>query len=818
MKANEKIYSKARGRHSETRIPREKRDIGNYDLDILERIQARVLWLSMQMIHYANSVRDNPDGVKVGGHQASSASVVSLMTALYFHALRQRDRVSIKPHASPVYHAIQFLLGNLPAEKLKEFRSFRGLQAYPSRTKDVDGVDISTGSVGLGAVAPNFAALAQEFVHDHIGSSATDRFIALVGDAELDEGNVWEALGEENLRALRRVLWIVDLNRQSLDRVIPSGKAQKIEEMFRVNGWHVLELKYGRRLEEVFARPGGQLLRRRIDLMSNDEYQSLLRLDDEVKIRERLAQNGKGPDEGLLQLLQGLPGGEMKSLLSDLGGHDLKLILEALEEADRISDRPVVLVAYTIKGWGLPIAGDPLNHSQLLTTRLMAELQQQLGIPRGKEFGGFPEGSPEARYIQAHVDRGKSRKQERVAPGAPSHLRIPETLNSTYKGEISTQQVLGSLLMACSRMPAVAARMVTTSPDVAISTNLGGWINKMGVYGHKEMTNYFRENRIGLVLNWDQSPRGHHIELGISENNFFLLLNMLGLAQETNGETLLPVGTLYDPFICRGLDALIYAAYSEAKFIFAGTPSGISLSREGGAHQSIITPSIGIELPNVVYYEPAFAQELEWILLAGLKNLLDRKHGRIIYLRLSTRAIPQELFPHEQLTDESNATTLRNNILRGGYRLVDYQNEPSYIPGENVVNIFTCGAMVPDAIEASRQLRNENVFGNVINVTSPDLLYRSWRQASKLKMKDPNMRVSFHLDRLIPPTEHQVPVVTVMDGHSHTLSFLGGVFGTKAIALGVDEFGQSGSRSELYDRYEISTKAIVQAARQSIEG
>ena len=801
-----------------TQNPTVNKDGGNDDLEILERIQERVLWLSVQMIHYANSVRDNPDGGKVGGHQASSASVVSLMTALYFHALRLGDRVSIKPHASPVYHAIQFLLGNLPAEKLKEFRSFRGLQAYPSRTKDVDGVDISTGSVGLGAVAPNFAALAQEFVHDHIGSSATDRFIALVGDAELDEGNVWEALGEENLQALGRVLWIVDLNRQSLDRVIPSGKAQKIEEMFRVNGWHVLELKYGRRLEEVFARPGGQMLRRRIDQMSNDEYQSLLRLDDGEKIRERLARHGRGPDEGLLELLQGLPGGEMKPLLSDLGGHDLKLILEALEEADRISDRPVVLVAYTIKGWGLPIAGHPLNHSQLLTTRLMAELQEQLGIPRGEEFGGFPEGSPEARYIQAHVDRGKSRKQERVAPGAPSHPRIPETLNATYKGEISTQQALGTLLMACSRMPELAARMVTTSPDVAISTNLGGWINKMGVYGHKEMTNYFRENRIGLVLNWDQSPRGHHIELGISENNFFLLLNMLGLTQEINGETLLPVGTLYDPFICRGLDALIYAAYSEAKFIFAGTPSGISLSREGGAHQSIITPSIGIELPNVVYYEPAFAQELECILLAGLKNLLDRKKGRIVYLRLSTRAISQELFPHEQLTDESNATTLRNNILRGGYRLVDYQNEPSYIPGENVVNIFTCGAMVPDAIEASQQLREENVFANVMNVTSPDLLYRSWRQASKLKMKSPNARTSFHLERLVHPSERRVPIVTVMDGHSHTLSFIGSVFGTRAIALGVDEFGQSGSRSELYDQYEISAKAIAQAARVAIKG
>ena len=550
--------------------------------------------------------------------------------------------------------------------------------------------------------------------------------------------------------------------------------------------------------------------------MSNDEYQSLLRLGDGKKIKERLARNEGGSDGTLQKLFQGLAPEEMKPLLSDLGGHDLKLILEALEEADQIEDRPVVLVAYTIKGWRLPIAGDPLNHSQLLTPQLMDKLQQDLNVPGGEEFGGFPNDSPEARYIQAYVKRGKSKERKEVTPGAPLKLQIPETLNTTYKGNISTQQALGTLLMACSRIPKIAERMVTTSPDVAISTNLGGWINKMGVYGNKEMTNYFRENHIGLVLNWDQSPRGHHVELGISENNFFLLLNMLGLAQEINGETLLPVGTLYDPFVCRGLDALIYAAYSESKFIFAGTPSGISLSREGGAHQSVITPSIGIELPNVIYYEPAFAQELEWILLAGLKNLLDRKKGKIIYLRLSTRAISQELFPSDRLADQEGALRFRNDVLEGGYRIINHQGSSSYKPEENTVNIFTCGAMIPNAIEASRQLLTENIFANVINVTSPDLLYRSWQQANKLKMKESNVASSFHLERLIPPAEHKVPVVTVMDGHSHSLSFLGGVFGAKAIALGVDEFGQSGSRSELYDRYEISTEAIVRAVKQSI--
>ena len=787
------------------------------EVAILERIQKRVLWLSMQIVHYANFLRENGNGAKVGGHQASCASMASLMTALYFHSLRFGDRVSVKPHGSPVYHAIQYLLGNLSEEKLRQFRSFKGLQSYPSRTKDVDQVDFSTGSVGLGAVVPNFARLTRQFVRDHFGYPRRNRFIALMGDAELDEGNVWEALGEETLQDLGQVLWIVDLNRQSLDRVVPSGKAQKIEEMFRINGWRVLELKYGRKLEEVFRRPHGEKLRQRIDLMSNDEYQSLLRIEDGERIRLRLADAPGGQDEDLLELLSSYSTDEVKPLLGDLGGHDLRKILTGLDEADRITDQPVVIIAYTIKGWELPIAGDPLNHAKLLTANQMAELQSRLGVLPGEEFDRFPSGSPEARFIQSRLKllNGNAKAE---AAGEPAPLPIPDSLGSGYRGDFSTQQTLGSLLTALSRIPEVAARMVTTSPDVSISTNLGGWIHKMRVYSPQEKINFFRENAVSSMLSWEQSPKGHHIELGISENNLFLLLNMLGLSQEFSGEVLLPFGTVYDPFIGRGLDALTYAAYTESKFIFAGTPSGITLSPEGGAHQSLITPSIGMEMPNLVYYEPTFAQELEWIFLAGLRNLLDRKRGQILYLRLSTRPVPQNLFPANRQTTPQRLAGLRQDVLRGGYRLLEHGSDPRYFPGKNVLNIFTCGVMVVDALEAGRKLSQEGIFANVIVVTSPDLLFRGWQHANKLKMKNPGTRFTFHLESLIPASERHVPIVTVLDGHSHALSFIGSVFGSKALCLGVDEFGQSGQAEELYDHYQIGVKAISQAARQVIHG
>lgn len=783
------------------------------ELEILQSIQNRVLWLSTQIVHHANYVRDNPDDLKVGGHQASSASIVSLMTALYFHQLRRGDFVSVKPHASPVFHAIQFLLGNLPAEKLTELRAYRGLQAYPSRTKDWDPVDFSTGSVGLGAVAPNFSALTSRYVHDHFGSVGSHRFFALIGDAELDEGNVWEALGEENFRALDRLIWIVDLNRQSLDRVVPSGKAQKIEEMFRVHDWEVVEVKYGRRLQEYFKRPYGSRLRDRIDEMTNDEYQSLLRIADGQSIREHLAQANGSVDRELVHLLEDCPAAQVRELLADLGGHDLAEILQAYNRAAEVRGKPVAIIAYTIKGWRLPIAGDPLNHSMLLTTDQMNSLQSELGVPEGRPFEGFAPESIEAEYIrECRIRLGGGGK---LTPERPlRRAAVPDSLGTRYTARRSTQQVLGSLLTGLARRPEIAPHLVTTSPDVASSTNLGGWINRMGVYSSQAQINYFKEAGVRQLLNWEQSPKGQHIELGISENDFFLLLSALGLSAEAFGQTLLPIGTIYDTFISRGLDALKYGLYSGSKFIFIGSPSGISLSREGGAHQSLITPSIGSELPGLVYYEPCFGQELEWIFLAGLRNLLDREHGKAVYLRLSTVPVDQSLFPSAD--NPRKQAEYRTGVLRGGYRLVDYSNRTEYEVGENVANVFACGVMVPVALEASRELLGHGVFANVVNATSPDLLYRGWRHANRLRARNPGTRSISMLEKLVPESERACPIVTVIDGHSHTLAFLGAALGTRTLCLGVDDFGQTGSRGELYQHYGISKDSIMDAVKYAL--
>jgi pyruvate dehydrogenase E1 component len=764
------------------------------DLEILQAIERRVLWLSTYMIHHANKIRPNPDGLKVGGHQASSASVVSLATALYFHFLRPQDHVAFKPHASPVLHAIQYLLGRLPQEQLRQLREFGGLQAYPSRVKDSDQVTMTTGSVGLGSGATIFGALAQQYVDHHFQRSPQGRYIALVGDAEIDEGNVTEALGEARVYDLDKLWWIIDFNRQSLDFIAPEGRATETRKLFEAKGWHVILLKYGSTQEAFFKKPYGDRLRDWIDECPNVEYQSLCRADG-AHIRDVII-NWRGErDAGLAQLLGEMSDEAVKELVLNLGGHDLPRILEAFSTAERVKGQPVAILAYTIKGWGLPIAGHFENHAAQLTHEQIESLRQSLSIPVGQEWMGFTPDSPEGQWIHRFLEAQQESAQCLPSPSQPvPSIHVPTQVGTAFRPVMSTQEALGRILVEFSRLPGVAERTLTLSPDVAVSTNLGGWISKMGVYAPADRPNYFAMHNIQTLVRWRQSTKGNHIELGIAENNFYLALAMFGLSHEYNGEVLFPVGTIYDPFVARGLDALIYGVYSGSKFIFAGTPSGITLSREGGAHQSIVTPLVGMGLPNLIYFEPAYGWELECILCWGFQQLLDRQHGKSLYVRLSTRRIEQV---HLEPTPER-----RRQVLAGGYWLRDYRSEPDYA-NKTRVHIFATGVMLPEALRASDAVREDEVYANVINVTSPDLLFADWLRTRG------NGALSY-LDELIPSEERGIPAISVIDGHPLTLGWLGGALGCAMIPLGVVSFGESGSIQALYHKHHIDVEAIVE--------
>ncbi len=768
------------------------------DLAALQAIEQRVLWLAVRIVDYANRERPKGDALKVGGHQASSASMVTLMTALWLADMDARDRVSVKPHASPVMHALEYLLGRLDRSYLTRLRDFGGLQSYPSRTKDPFPVDYSTGSVGLGSAAPLFGALADRYVETHFGASTGGRFISLLGDAELDEGNIWEALAEPLARKLGNVLWIVDLNRQSLDRVIPGIRAAELEAQFRTNGWDVIELKYGRRLREAYAKEGGELLRRRIDEMPNEAYQALFGASDE-DVRSALLSTLDSTEQArLAPLLVDDPAG----LVRDLGGHDLEDVLGALQRARETTDRPTVIFAYTIKGYGLEIAGRPQNHSALLNGEQIDRFRAELGLTPETEWDGVPEGSAEAEIVaaaRARLDRG-DRPPAAAVP-------IPASLAPRDAAPTSTQAAFGRILLELSRVEGLGERLVTVSPDVAVSTNLGGFVNKTGVWGPEAEPVY--DAMDDSPLKWRVKPSGQHVEMGIAEMNLVLMLGQLGLTWDYQRERLIPFGTVYDPFVMRALEGIVYSTYSGSRFILVGTPSGISLSREGGAHQSLSTPGIGIATPGLTYAEPCFGREVEWLLLDTIEKMQD-PDGEALYLRLSTKPIDQG--PLTKAIERDGEEAVRAAVVAGGFRL---REAP---PAEDRVILATCGAIVPETLAAAEILSaEEGVEATVLCLSSPDRLYRGWQVAATEPIRGSAGRGRSHLEQLVRPDEQGLPVVTVIDGASHALAFVGSALGTRAVPLGVDRFGQTGSQPEVYEEYGISPTAIVTAALVALE-
>ncbi|MGH9114969.1 MAG: transketolase-like TK C-terminal-containing protein [Acidimicrobiales bacterium] len=754
-------------------------------------MERRILWLSTAIVDHANHGRPNPGGVKVGGHPASSASMVSIMTALWFETLVADDRVSVKPHASPVLHAIHYLLGALDESYLGTLREFGGLQSYPSRSKDPDPVDFSTGSVGIGATAPIWAAIARRYVGTHFEAPGAGRQYSLVGDAELDEGACWEAILDPAVADLGEVVWVVDVNRQSLDRVVPYQVGARMERLFTAAGWQVLVVKYGRILDRLFARPGGDALRERIDAMGNTEYQRLLRCEP-AELRHRLpgAGSGRPPIE---RLVSDLDDDHLRAAVRNLGGHDLDALAAAFGAID--DSRPTAVLAYTLKGHALPSEGHPQNHSSLLTAEEMAHLAGVLGVDPHRPWERFPEGSREAELCAEAAAR-----LEHPAPAPSPAPDVPADLGHVPGGNGSTQQALGRVLLDIARLaPATAERIVTVSPDVSSSTNLGGWINRVGVWSPRERVDWFADDSQTL-LHWREHPGGQHIELGIAETNLVGLLGELGATWSRLGQPLLPVGVVYDPFVGRALEPWSFGIYAGGQSVLVGTPSGVSLAPEGGAHQSIVTPSIGVEQPGCVSYEPAFVVEMEWCLLACLAQL-GRPDGTSAYLRLSTRAFDQALARVPE--DAAGRERRRLDVVAGGYTLRSHPDP--------ALTVVAMGAVVPQALEAAGRLGELGAGADVVCVTSADLLFRALRARRGLDAAPSSV-----LDHLFHP-ERARPMVTVLDGHPHTLAFLASVNGVPAAHLGVTRFGQSGNIEDVYRYHEIDADSIVGAGLDLLE-
>jgi pyruvate dehydrogenase E1 component len=770
---------------------------------VLKQLERKLLWLSSWMIHHANHIRPNRDGLKVGGHQASCASVISIMAALYFEIARPQDRIAVKPHAGPVFHAINYLFGRQTLEKMRGLRQLGGVQSYPSRVKDGPEVDFSTGSVGLGVAMTTFSALMADYVRLH-NLGRTDlppgRHIAIAGDAELDEGNIYEALMEGWKHDVRNLWWIVDYNRQSLDSVVPDRLFGRIEGLFRDMGWNVVTIKYGRKLEAAFALEGGEALRDWIDDCPNSLYSALTFQGGASWRQALLADLGRSKAR---MIIDALADEELGALMTNLGGHDIETMIDTLRaEAD--DDQPTCFIAYTIKGMGLPFAGHKDNHAGLMTKEQMEVFRSSMGIRPGHEwdiFEGLDISEDELRGFLADCPFATPLTPEgRVlsAPVVPVPLSLPVAKIAGRR--MSTQAGFGDILAEIGRgqgeLKALAEHIVTTSPDVTVSTNLGPWVNRRGIFDRHTRNDVFRDAKLASAQRWGMSPTGQHVELGIAEQNLFLLLGAAGLTPAMTGARLLPVGTVYDPFVNRGLDALIYACYQDARFLLVSTPSGLTLAPEGGQHQSINTPLIGMAADRLASFEPTHVDELA-ILLRHAFDHMQRPDGSAVWLRLSTRQLEQP----ERAVDP-------RGVIEGAHWVI--------APSDGArIAIGYQGPVAPEAMAAFAELVAEEPGAGLLAITSPDRLHAGWLAALRARRNGERTAVS-HVEHVLAPLAPHAALVTVLDGHPATHAWLGAVRGQRVVPLGPDHFGQSGDLPDLYREYGIDADAILDACAQAL--
>ncbi len=475
--------------------------------------------------------------------------------------------------------------------------------------------------------------------------------------------------------------------------------------------------------------------------------------------------------------------------MSDLGGHCLESLTEAFAAAQ--DDVPTVFIAWTIKGYGLPFAGHKDNHAGLMNPTQFAAYRDSLGIAAGEEWEPLAGLGGNARTgVEALIEATKVRRAKE--PRNFTSWAVPVLPTPTGE-EQSTQAAFGRILLDLAKSgDPLADRILTTSPDVTVSTNLGAFVNNRGLFHRRGIRDVFAEAKIPSAQKWAAKDAGQHVELGIAESNLFLMLAAAGLSGDLFGHRLVPIGTLYDPFIARGLDSLNYACYQDARFLLVATPSGLTLGPEGGAHQSINPPLIALGQPGLRHYEPAFADELALFMREAFR-LIDDPAGESTYLRLSTRSVAQE----PRASDAWQA-----DALAGGYWL----REPG--PGAEAA-IVAMGAVMPEALAAFDALKDDVPGLGLLSVTSPNLLHRGWSAAQAAEWR--GERQPSHAATLLSRLSPTARLVTLCDAAPASLSWLGSVLGHRVAPLGVDRFGQTGNLPDLYGEYRLDGEAITEA-------
>jgi pyruvate dehydrogenase E1 component len=867
------------------------------DVQLLEKLARRAHYYAVQMIDIANHKR-TPDRTdpKVGGHPAASASALHILGALHLWVKGPFDHLAIKPHASPADHSYNYMLRNLfnpgTLDRLSDAdmkTAMQGLRKFSENGEpvfqsyhsawDPDGHNFfPSGSVGIPPVMAAYLAHAYRFAEEHgYNVPRGAHFWALIGDSEFREGSLYEAIPDAAEREIGNLTWIVDYNRQSLDghritnRAIMDGTDDvRIERTAIANGWEVIQLRHGRKRLAAFAKPDGDIFKHALENGFDDlEYQSLLLTKEDQPIVDALLKT----DPRLTQFTKNFKKGEAQELLMDLGGHDMGCIIDALEQSKVNKKKPTLIVAHTVKGWGLDCVAVSGNHSMLPNDEEITRLRDLQKISDTDVFAVYESNTTEAKFLGERGDELligfkkqfalRDQNQALFAKQASEFGEVPEAIGINLKmvPVAHTQWMLGQLTAKLIRiantpldekklkpgqraltdeekkLKQASELLVTMAPDVGTSTNLNpamdGKIFGPDMVEDYETTYKVKDSKTPDIIPGEEISH-RHLRFEIAEGNAMSCAGSYGKLNDITGVPMIPLMTVYDFFIKRALDQFFYNLYWQSNFICVGTPAGVSLSPEGAQHGW----KSDFQIPNTITWEPFYCLELDWILSETIKRHLTRKNaGRTgVLIRASTRSTDQNemlkrLKKQRRFTaidDKEILAATRNDLLAGAYYLVDYRGYDGYEPGDNVVNIFSLGTMGTEALKASDKLLERGIYANVIMVTSTDLFLGGFAHENDyhhLKQTlgvNSNLHLIPHLNGNTTPADiltlagRRVPCVSVHDGEAGLLDNIGSIIGVKQECLAVRHHSKSGTPATIYRYHHIDSEAVYEACGKAL--
>ena len=856
------------------------------ELNTLNEIAKRAHLILNQMIYIANYRKDQEKGdPKVGGHCSASTSALHILGALHLIVKTGYDYIANKPHASPTDHAYNYLLGLFLDEQLEPLspsvaeQAMSGLRAFPKQNEytfqsyhssyDPDHHHfLPSGTVGIPPVVAGYLALAYRAaqIQGYKTPSPSAHFWSIIGDSEFREGSLMEAIPDLAERELGNVTWILDYNRQSLDghrlvnnNIIEHSDAERIEKTLSANGWQVIQLKHGSFRKNLFQKPGGKDFQFFLEKQLTDhEFQALF-LKEEEELKDTLLKNKK-----LKPFLNSLSPTELKKAISDLGGHDFPSLISSMETSKKDPKRPCFIIAHTIKGWGLEMAGLAGNHSYLISKAELNKLREDVK-DSSSDFPLFSENSKPGLFLKNRkkklykeiLSQEKIKKDNKGLFNRHFSSTFPESLSLDFQkmSYPHTQWFLGQITARLSRvanekksvlkeqeqhLKAPAELIYSLSPDVGTSTNLGFSMNDkvFGPYWLKqEDVKKDLEDKKSPNLVSNQDLQNRFIRFEISEANSISCMAAFGKMKDLLGVPLLPLMTVYDFFIKRALDQYFYALYWNSSFILCGTPSGVTLSPEGAQHGW----KSDFQIPNQITWEPFFLQEMDWIFTDALKrHFTEENEGRTgVLIRAVTRGADQKEFlnclktqkrfkkrqdilltpknlylngTHEEsnepcISDTEILYCIRKEVLAGAYYLLDYRGYADYTEEDNVVFIFAMGSLGTEAIAASKKLLKKGVYANLIIVTSPDLLLSNLAYKNNYS----HLKEGLALENTI------APIVSVHDGEPGLLDNIGSLLGTYHESLAVRKHSRCGRPREVYQYHGIDTDSITKACLQALQ-